>query len=198
MTCLMRSQVCFFIVLSLTAVVRPCQAQSAVIAEVQQLVASDAGDEDNFGTSVAISGQTAVVGAYQHDHDGFDSGSVYVFERHLGGSNAWGQRKELTASDAAAEDVFGFSAAISGNTLLVGAGRTMRVRCLVPSTCLREVAEGRTIGARRRDSSPVTQLPVTYLGSRWRFPETRSLWVLRRWRALVPVQPTCWSAIWVA
>ena len=40
-----------------------------------------------------------------------------------GGGNKWGQRKEITPSDAAADDLFGFSVAMSGNTLLVGAGK---------------------------------------------------------------------------
>jgi hypothetical protein len=69
---------------------------------------------------VAISGDTAVVGAYGDADAGSNSGSAYVFVRTAGGS-AWAQQHKLTAADAAAGDVFGYSVAISGDTAVVGA-----------------------------------------------------------------------------
>ena len=80
-----------------------------------QLTAADAAGSDRFGNSVAISGDTVVVGSYLDDDGGADSGSVYVFVR--GGTN-WSQQAKLTA--AAAGDEFGYSVAISGNAVAVG------------------------------------------------------------------------------
>ena len=66
-----------------------------------KLTPSDAAAGDAFGVSVAISGDTVVVGAHGDDDDvgGPDSGSVYVFTRS---GLTWTQEAKLTASDAAA------------------------------------------------------------------------------------------------
>jgi len=77
---------------------------------------------DLFGSSVAVSGDFAVVGATDDDDAGSNSGSAYVFDRDHGGANEWGQVAKLSASDAAAGDRFGRSVAISGNTAVVGSG----------------------------------------------------------------------------
>ena len=82
------------------------------------LTASDAADGDTFGASVAISGDTAVVGAPFAEPAGVRSGRAYVF---VGSGASWSQQRKLTAQDAGATDVFGFSVAISGNTAVVGA-----------------------------------------------------------------------------
>ena len=50
-----------------------------------------------------------------------NSGSAYIFYRDQGGADNWGQVKKLTASDGAANDYFGFSVSISGDTAIVGA-----------------------------------------------------------------------------
>jgi FG-GAP repeat/Phosphoesterase family len=68
---------------------------------------------DQFGTSVAISGSTAVIGA----PGGAGAGLAYVFVR---AGTTWSQQAELGASDAASGDDFGYSVAISGSTALVG------------------------------------------------------------------------------
>ncbi len=94
-----------------------------LLEEIRKLTASDAAAEDNFGWAVSVSGDTAVVGAYKDDDAGSLSGSAYVFERNQGGIDNWGEVTKLTASDAAAEDEFGFSVSISGDTLVVGAHR---------------------------------------------------------------------------
>ena len=49
------------------------------------------------------------------------SGSAYIFERNTNGANIWGEVEKLIASDAAGNDQFGFSVAISGDTAIVGA-----------------------------------------------------------------------------
>jgi len=89
--------------------------------QVVKLVASDRGANDIFGLSVAISGDTVVVGAEHHDDLGFASGAAYIFERHLGGLDNWGQIAELTASDGEKDDRFGRGVAISGDTVVIGA-----------------------------------------------------------------------------
>lgn len=94
-------------------------AQSSV--NEQKLIASDGVGFDNFGWSVAVSGSTAVVGA-RGDSIGSTSfgfqGSVYVFNRQGG---IWVEEQKLTASDGVAGDSFGWSVAISGSTIVVGA-----------------------------------------------------------------------------
>jgi hypothetical protein len=89
--------------------------------EVKKLTASDAQDDDWFGWSVAVSKDTAVVGAYEEDGAGSDRGAAYLFERDQGGAGNWGEVKKLTASDAQDYDNAGFSVAISANTAVMGA-----------------------------------------------------------------------------
>ena len=88
---------------------------------VSQLVGSQNSTRDQFGYSVAISGDTIAVGARLDDGNGTNSGSVYIFERNNGGTNRWGEERRIKASDAQGGDQFGYSVAISGNNLLVGA-----------------------------------------------------------------------------
>jgi hypothetical protein len=82
------------------------------------LFASDGGDADLFGASVAISGNTVVVGAYFDDSPSSQEGSAYVFVRS---GTTWTQQAKLVAPDASVADFFGFSVAVSGDTALVGA-----------------------------------------------------------------------------
>jgi hypothetical protein len=96
------------------------QALGAMLA-VQQanLTAADGGLYDYFGYSVAIAGDTAVVGAYGADVGAdTDQGSAYVFVRS---GATWSQQAKLTASGSAAFDYFGYSVAIAGDTAVVGA-----------------------------------------------------------------------------
>ena len=89
--------------------------------QVKKLTAADAAEGDRFGYTVAISGNTVVVGAPTDDDAGSESGGAYVFERDAGGSDNWGQVRKLTADEASAGDEFGFAVAVSGDALLVGA-----------------------------------------------------------------------------
>jgi hypothetical protein len=88
---------------------------SSITAQLAELRGSDTVAGDFFGGSVAISGNTAVVGADQHASL---AGAAYVF-RESGG--VWKQVAELKGSDTVAGDMFGVSVAISGNTAVVGA-----------------------------------------------------------------------------
>jgi len=83
-----------------------------------KLTASDADAVDFFGCSVALSGDTAVVGAYGDNHTRIDAGSAYVFARS---GETWSQQNKLTADDAATGDFFGASVAVFGDMAVVGA-----------------------------------------------------------------------------
>ncbi len=84
-----------------------------------KLTASDAGPDDFFGYSVAIDGDTALVGAYKEDREGMAyAGSAYVFTRADG---VWTEQAKLTASDAAEDDRFGFAVALRGDMAVIGA-----------------------------------------------------------------------------
>ena len=87
-------------------------------SEQQKLLASDAAGNDFYGISVAIAGDTVVVGANYNDGGGGNAGAAYVVVR-VGGS--WSEQQKLLASDAAASDVYGHSVAISSNRIVVGA-----------------------------------------------------------------------------
>jgi len=87
---------------------------------VKKIVASDAAGADLFGGAVAISADTLVVGAKERDDSGNNSGSVYVFERNLGGANQWGQSRKVLAPDGRGGDQFGSAVALSGDILAVG------------------------------------------------------------------------------
>ncbi|MCD4825660.1 MAG: FG-GAP repeat protein [Phycisphaerae bacterium] len=86
-----------------------------------KLTASDATGFDFFGSSVAVSGSYAIAGAYGDDDNGASSGSAYIFYKDQGGTNTWGQQIKLTSSDAAENDKFGTSVAISGDYAVAGA-----------------------------------------------------------------------------
>ncbi len=88
---------------------------------VKKITALDGAAGDKFGTSVAISGDTVVVGAPKRDYDGTDTGLAYIFERNKDGSNKWGLVKRRSTSDVASGQHFGHSVAISGDTIVVGA-----------------------------------------------------------------------------
>lgn len=93
----------------------------------EKITADDAASGDNFGSSVAISGDHAILGAPGDDDDGVDSGSAYVFRRS---GDEWIQSMKLppaplvaasTASALVAGDRFGLSVAVSGDHAIVGA-----------------------------------------------------------------------------
>jgi nucleoside-specific outer membrane channel protein Tsx len=83
--------------------------------QAAELKGSDTVANDNFGGSVAISGTTAVVGAWLHAKH---AGRAYVFTKTVSG---WTQAAELKGSDTVAGDLFGSSVAISGTTAIVSA-----------------------------------------------------------------------------
>ncbi len=92
--------------------------------QVKKLVASDAKDDDHFGTSVSISGDYAIVGADAKNEPPADDneGAAYIFYRDPDNpSNNWNQVKKITASDSEQDARFGTSVSISGDYVIVGA-----------------------------------------------------------------------------
>lgn len=80
-----------------------------------KLTSDDAAAGDLLGSAVSASGDYAVVGARGASSA---AGAAYVFVRS---GTVWTQQTKLTASDAAAGDAFGASAAIHGDTVVIGA-----------------------------------------------------------------------------
>jgi hypothetical protein len=103
---------------------------ASVLDQIAYGKASNAGASDHFGFSVALSGDTLAVGAVdeasaatgvngnQADNTAGAAGAVYVFVRQ---GSSWTQQAYLKASNAGANDLFGWSVALSGDTLAAGA-----------------------------------------------------------------------------
>lgn len=90
---------------------------------VQQakLTASDKADYDKFGGAVAVSGDLIVIGCWENDDAGANSGSAYIFEKPVSGWANMTETAKLTASDAAQGDRFGFGVSVSGDWVMIGA-----------------------------------------------------------------------------
>ena len=95
--------------------------QGQTFNEVIKAVASDRDEDDRMGCAVAIDGNYAIIGAYGDDFGPVDPnmGSVYVFEQQ--GLNNWVEIQKLIASDQDDYDRFGWSVAISGDYIIIGA-----------------------------------------------------------------------------
>jgi hypothetical protein len=89
----------------------------AIWTQQAKLLASDGVAGDNFSRSMSIYGNTAIIGALKDDDNGLDSGSAYVFTRT---GTTWTQQAKLLALDGTADDNFGISVSIYGDTALIG------------------------------------------------------------------------------
>ena len=85
----------------------------------KRIFITDAGDLGQFGLTAAVSGDTIVIGSNSDFTVAPYSGSAYIYRRN--GESKWVLQQKLFASDAARDDLFGNTVAISGNTVLVGA-----------------------------------------------------------------------------
>jgi hypothetical protein len=97
---------------------RPSNGWTGDLTQTAELTASDSQLLNYMGASVAIAGNVVIVGAYGHNN--FE-GTAYIFVEPSGGWKNMAQTGELTASDGTDSNDFGFSAAISGNTVVIGA-----------------------------------------------------------------------------
>ncbi len=108
-----------FATLALSAVL-PASLLRAQNVELAKLMASDGTPSGFFGSSVALSGERALVGApFEKNGGGTSAGAAYLLERVDGGS--WIEVAKLVASDGEAGDVFGHSVALFGDHAFVGA-----------------------------------------------------------------------------
>ena len=91
---------------------------SSLFASCTQLTAPNGAAYDNFGISVSLSGDYAIIGSLNEVGGIAHQGSAYVYFRS---SSEWNEQAKLTASDGAAYDYFGWSVSIDGNYALIGA-----------------------------------------------------------------------------
>lgn len=89
------------------------------LSEAQKLLAYDGVAGDRFGYSIALYGDTAMIGTGAYSYNLYDTGAVYVFTRQDDGT--WHQDDKLLPDDGGAFDRFGRSVALSGDTALIGA-----------------------------------------------------------------------------
>jgi len=82
------------------------------------LMANDGNSDDEFGCSVSISSEYAVIGAHQDSDNGIYSGSAYIFKNNSG---SWVQQAKLLPSDGFEFEEFGYSVSISGDYAIIGA-----------------------------------------------------------------------------
>ncbi len=86
-----------------------------------RVTAFDGGVFQSFGSSVAVSRDTAMVGAIWDNDNGTQSGSVYVYQRERGPEGSWVFAQKLLASDGGGDDLFGYVTAIDGEVAVIGA-----------------------------------------------------------------------------
>ncbi len=99
----------------------PIEVDPMLWSEQQRLMPSDGAAGDTFGYAVAVSGDTAVIGAAQKRVGAnTQQGQAYVYVR---AGTTWTEQQKLIASDGAASDRFGIAVAISGDTIIVGAAQ---------------------------------------------------------------------------
>jgi len=92
-----------------------------VLQQIAKFRADDAQEDDNFGHSISISGNYIVVGAYLEDTTDENAGTVYLFKRKSDDRDDVRQIAKIQAEDAEKDDYFGYSVAIDGNYIVVGA-----------------------------------------------------------------------------
>jgi hypothetical protein len=84
----------------------------------QQELNESGAQEDYFGWSVSLSGDTALIGAFGKSNISPYQGTAFVFVRN---GDVWTRQQKLTAADGAEYDQFGYSVSLSGDTALIGA-----------------------------------------------------------------------------
>ncbi len=110
---------------TLLVMVSSCFALQGQWRQLEKIVAEDRGVNNLFGSSVSVSGDYAIVGAYQNSEDESGnnflgaSGAAYIYKKDESGN--WSQIQKIVASDRATSDRFGNSVAIYGDYAVVGA-----------------------------------------------------------------------------
>jgi hypothetical protein len=90
---------------------------TTVWIEQEKLLASNGDSHDNFGESVSIDGDYAIIGAWLDEENGWDSGAAYIFKRN---NTNWEEEAILTALDSEPDIRFGASVSIDGDYTIIG------------------------------------------------------------------------------
>jgi hypothetical protein len=90
-------------------------------SQVDKLTASDASFNARFGTSVALNGDTAVIGAPGDADGGVSAGAAYAFRREASMNMEFQEVDKLVADDAEPNKLFGYSVSLSDEDVVVGA-----------------------------------------------------------------------------
>lgn len=88
---------------------------------LKRLFLEDGVAGDRYGWAAKVSGDFLVVSASHRDDKGTDSGAVYIYQKHRGGTYNWGFLKKLVPSELKEYDYFGASLDLADDVLLVGA-----------------------------------------------------------------------------
>jgi hypothetical protein len=122
--------------------------------EQAKLTASDGGAGDNFGNSVSISGDYAVVGSPKASSTWVLQGAAYIFVRS--GTN-WVQQAKLTAADGIIGDYFATSVSINGDYVIAGA----------PNARINYANQGAAYIFARTGTAWAEQAKLTYVGGQF-------------------------------
>lgn len=97
------------------------QISAVNIQENSKLTEEDGATDNNFGISVGMSGDYAIIGSYKAKvGNNLSQGVAYIFVRN---GTSWIEQAQLTADDGMANDLFGFAVSINGDYAMVGAYR---------------------------------------------------------------------------
>ena len=118
---LMNNWLWFLVIAGLWTLVQTETSPAQSACQQARLTASDADPFDSFGRAVALSGRTALIGAFWDNENGNDSGAAYVFRFDPDRSGSWIQEQKLLASDGSNDDLLGYAMAVEGDRALIGA-----------------------------------------------------------------------------
>lgn len=135
--------------------------EDGVWKEMTKLKSGDPHPFDQFGISVAISGDTAIVGEWRDSEQGYCSGAAHLFQR--GTDGVWNHRQKLKASDPEENDCFGYAVAISDRHALIGTLRLHEDKRCGSSYVFRQDAQERWQQIRKL--LPTDSRPLDKFGS---------------------------------
>ncbi|NVJ64176.1 MAG: hypothetical protein HWD84_08115 [Flavobacteriaceae bacterium] len=81
-----------------------------------KLTSPDGQADDRFGRGVALSGDTAIISAMNHDANGRDTGAIYVYKN---GAEGWVYTDKFVAKSSMPDDKFGWNVGLSGDVAVV-------------------------------------------------------------------------------